>query len=754
MDVLFGSIDIRDLLPNHDDVDLQESPLSAPDLRLLIDTLNTRSLHIKYSVHRYLLDHRQHFSAIFAQASNASSVSSELETLIQSCDFDAPFVTEIETLACEAKAKVRELKEKKEALDLVRVLAKLVEKLRFVEDDIFSARMEKAAEGLIELQGLLVVREEWKEAGEIRVLDEENEPVVFGLLRNKWMSCFKELQKALGVLLENAVQFELEGSKLRIRHCSGMLHGHETELFSVMRAMEIVGILGNGFAKIADLLIKHVVIPVVSASADVFVEVLSQDEAVLCVVPHPDSQVPENLDGSAIYSRLIEIIKFIHGFICFKNGNWIGNLGRLTWPSISEAVITSFISKAVPNEASKVAEFQSIVKMTAEFEATLKELMFISASDSKDERLSNFAQNVEVHFATKKRNEILARARKLLVQSEIDVPLEHAARVTSKNRVDLLFQSERCTVSSAATQLMELVHQTLQNVCMSPMRVAMEFYHAARDALLLYEVIVPVKLEKQLGTISRSAILMHNDCYYLSQEILGLAYEYRADFPSGIKERAAFVDLAPRFHQLAEEVLQRQIQLVLLSLKEAIDGADGFQNTHQPPQCESTKFCIDQVVFILEKARILWEPLLLPSTYKKSMLTILSYVFERITKEILSLDDIAADETLQLQSLIYMVIDNLSSVVEELVPEVQGSSEVHMWNQLEKLISSLSKLRKLADLLDMPLKTITTLWERGELVSCGFTLLEIQNFVKAIFADSPLRKECFRRIESFNLEAQ
>ncbi|XP_020517443.1 centromere/kinetochore protein zw10 homolog isoform X2 [Amborella trichopoda] len=699
MDVLFGSIDIRDLLPNHDDVDLQESPLSAPDLRLLIDTLNTRSLHIKYSVHRYLLDHRQHFSAIFAQASNASSVSSELETLIQSCDFDAPFVTEIETLACEAKAKVRELKEKKEALDLVRVLAKLVEKLRFVEDDIFSARMEKAAEGLIELQGLLVVREEWKEAGEIRVLDEENEPVVFGLLRNKWMSCFKELQKALGVLLENAVQFELEGSKLRIRHCSGMLHGHETELFSVMRAMEIVGILGNGFAKIADLLIKHVVIPVVSASADVFVEVLSQDEAVLCVVPHPDSQ-------------------------------------------------------AVPNEASKVAEFQSIVKMTAEFEATLKELMFISASDSKDERLSNFAQNVEVHFATKKRNEILARARKLLVQSEIDVPLEHAARVTSKNRVDLLFQSERCTVSSAATQLMELVHQTLQNVCMSPMRVAMEFYHAARDALLLYEVIVPVKLEKQLGTISRSAILMHNDCYYLSQEILGLAYEYRADFPSGIKERAAFVDLAPRFHQLAEEVLQRQIQLVLLSLKEAIDGADGFQNTHQPPQCESTKFCIDQVVFILEKARILWEPLLLPSTYKKSMLTILSYVFERITKEILSLDDIAADETLQLQSLIYMVIDNLSSVVEELVPEVQGSSEVHMWNQLEKLISSLSKLRKLADLLDMPLKTITTLWERGELVSCGFTLLEIQNFVKAIFADSPLRKECFRRIESFNLEAQ
>lgn len=48
--------------------------------------------------------------------------------------------------------------------------------------------------------------------------------------------------------------------------------------------------------------------------------------------------------------------------------------------------------------------------------------MFISASDNKDERLSNFAENVEVHFASRKKIEILGKARKLLLQCGFDVP--------------------------------------------------------------------------------------------------------------------------------------------------------------------------------------------------------------------------------------------------------------------------------------------------------------------------------------------
>ncbi|KAB1202430.1 hypothetical protein CJ030_MR8G019502 [Morella rubra] len=432
------------------------------------------------------------------------------------------------------------------------------------------------------------------------------------------------------------------------------------------------------------------------------------------------------------------------------------SLGRLMWPRISELIICNFLSQVVPKDASKLGDFQKIIESTSRFETSLKENMFISASDDKDERLSKFAENVEVHFASRKKTEILANARKLLLQCDFDIPLKSS---TAKNDetavnsheqvVDLLFGSGRCVVSKAAIQLMELVHQTLKDVCLSSTRVALEFYHAARDAILLYEVVIPVKLEKQLDSINHVAVLMHNDCIFLSQEILGLAFEYGVEFPSSIREHAVFVDMAPRFHLMAEEILQKQIQLIIYNLKEAVDGANGFQNTHVKQQFELAKFSIDQVIFILEKAHIIWEPLLLPSTYKRSISMVLESVFSRITRDLLLLDDMAADETLQLQRLIHLMLENLSSLFESLSAvsqreKPQGDSTP----SLDNLVPSLCKIRKLAELLDMPLKSITTAWESRELIRCGFTLSEVEDFIKAIFTDSPLRKECLFRVEN------
>lgn len=45
-------------------------------------------------------------------------------------------------------------------------------------------------------------------------------------------------------------------------------------------------------------------------------------------------------------------------------------------------------------------------------------------------------------------------------------------------------------------------------------------------------------------------------------------FQYRPDFPSAIKEHSVFVDLAPRFQLMSEEILQRQIHLVIYNLKE------------------------------------------------------------------------------------------------------------------------------------------------------------------------------------------
>lgn len=51
---------------------------------------------------------------------------------------------------------------------------------------------------------------------------------------------------------------------------------------------------------------------------------------------------------------------------------------------------------------------------------------------------------------------------------------------------------------------------------------------------------------------------------------------------------------------------------------------------------------------------------------RKGMCVVLESVFSRISRDILLLYDIAADETLQLQRLIHLMLESLSSLFESL----------------------------------------------------------------------------------------
>lgn len=671
---------------------------------------------------------------------------------------DEPVEADVGRIVREIVEKRREAREKREILEFLGVILELDRKLVVVREDVKSGRVVEAAEGLRELKEALGV----KGGGDAETAA-EGEPVAYAILRKQWADCFEEIQELLLRFMENAVRFEQDGNAVHVKHQITVDGINGLELFTVMNAMEVAGVLDYGLAKIADLITKYVFTPVVSCRANPIVEeeinpdVGHATEAVLKMVPSAEPK-GSKVDGEIMYSNIIQIIEFISKFLCFNNASWMSCFGRLTWARMSDMIISNFLAKVVPDDASKLAEFQQIRKLTIDFETALKELRFISPSNNKDHKLSNFADNVEVHFASRKKVQLLARARNILLQSDFSLPQDYITRTlrvkkeefANSNCVVLLFSSEKCVVSDPAKQLMELVHQTLKDVCLLPPKVGMEFYHAARNALVLYEAIIPVKLQRQLDSINQAAVLMYNDCLYLSQEILGLAFQYRPYFPSSVKELAVFIDLAPKFQLMAEEVLQRQIQLVMSNLKQAVDGANGFQNTHQMKQFESAKFCIDQIAFIIEKVHIIWEPLLLRSVYEKSMTVILEAVFSRLAKEILLIDDMAAEETLQLQRLIHLLFEHLSSLLEPMLAVDEREKSQDAQKDRDDLILSIQKLRKLAELLDMPLKSITDAWESGELADCNFTASEVEDFIRAIFTDSPLRKECLFRIENTN----
>ncbi|KAH0854718.1 hypothetical protein HID58_057752, partial [Brassica napus] len=539
------------------------TPLSAPDLRLLINRLESHSLRIKSKVQSYLVAHHSEFSDLFSTCQDAVSrtrlISDDVSDVVELIS-DRPVDVEIRKVVDEITEKTKEVRLKRESLELVSAIVGICEAVEETKVALRGGRFRFAAERVRELKGVLRVGEE-----------EEGEPVAYALLRKDWSDCFDENNGSMDSrgackIHGSAVRFELDSSKLRISYQLSVGEITGIALTTVLEAMEVIGMLDYGLAKAADLIFKHVITPAVThASTFNAVEYSCKTsgditEQTLKIEQSSDHKT-EDVDGEAIYSGILKVVKFICSSLCFGNVTWIHSFGRFTWPRISELIISKFLSKVVPEDASKLADFQKVIERTFQFETALKELSFISPSDSEG-RLSKYAENVEVHFASRKKIEILAKARSLMLQCNFTIP----RFVQAHGR--LLFSSEVCMVSEAAYQLMHLVHKTLEDVCVSSARVASEFYHAARDSILLYEAVVPVKLEKQLNGINQAAVLLHNDCLYLFEEILGLAFEYRASFPSSIKEYAVFADVAPRFKLMAEEVLQRQVQLVVSSLQE------------------------------------------------------------------------------------------------------------------------------------------------------------------------------------------
>jgi centromere/kinetochore protein ZW10 len=184
MDALFDAINVRDLLSTSDLRD-PTAPLSAPDLRLLITRLESHSLQIKSKVKSYILAHHSDFSSLFSLCNDAVSRTDQINPCLLdllALVSDSPIDGEIREIVEELSGKMKEAREKREILDLVRIIVGISERLGGIKEGVKNGRLRLAAVDIRDLKKVLRIGDE-----------EEREPVVYGLLRKEWLDCFEEV---------------------------------------------------------------------------------------------------------------------------------------------------------------------------------------------------------------------------------------------------------------------------------------------------------------------------------------------------------------------------------------------------------------------------------------------------------------------------------------------------------------------------------------------------------------------------------
>jgi protein transport protein DSL1/ZW10 len=179
--------DVRELLLSTTADADPSTPLSAPDLRLLIDRLRLRSDRLHASALSFAASHRGALANALLRAASAAGSSVSLESSLASALAplaSSPDLSDLKALADRLLAARRELAERQEHLAAASSVAALASCLR--EARAAASPLDTAA-AAAELKPHLNDPER-SDSG-------QDEPVVFGLLRSDWEQLVDEVTK-------------------------------------------------------------------------------------------------------------------------------------------------------------------------------------------------------------------------------------------------------------------------------------------------------------------------------------------------------------------------------------------------------------------------------------------------------------------------------------------------------------------------------------------------------------------------------
>jgi centromere/kinetochore protein ZW10 len=181
--------DVRELLLSITADADPSTPLSAPDLRLLIDRLRLRSDRLHASALSFASSNREPLASALLRAAGSAASSASLQSALESALSplsSSPDLSDLRSLSDRLLAARRELREREEHLAAASSVASLSARLRAARA---SANPLDAAIAAAELKPLLV---DPQGSG-----SEGGEPVVFGLLRGEWEQLVDEVSSLL-----------------------------------------------------------------------------------------------------------------------------------------------------------------------------------------------------------------------------------------------------------------------------------------------------------------------------------------------------------------------------------------------------------------------------------------------------------------------------------------------------------------------------------------------------------------------------
>ncbi|KAG7217222.1 hypothetical protein INR49_027766 [Caranx melampygus] len=540
----------------------------------------------------------------------------------------------------------------------------------------------------------------------------------------------------------------------------------------LLQALAIQGGLQHKIKLFSQLLLKNMLKPLVMYPS-LSVRVTEQEgEGTILALECLEESHEERSTPSQVYSKLLLVLKTLHSHlldVSIGDRKLAAIFGELIWEEISQCIIHECLLYSIPTNSSQLEKFDTVIKETAEFEKSLKEMEYLQG-DSTD--LLKYARDVNCHFASKKCKDVIVAARKLMTSkmhntvkitadsklplpklpapsSELKMKQEGTTETIMENAKQLSAWSlclPACRISESVQQLMELTLNTLCEAVGSSSQCASQLFFTVRNIFQLFYDVVPTYHKENLLKFPHLAAIQHNNCMYLAHHLLTLGHHFRAHLPQPLSDGVAtFVDMVPGFRKLGVQCFLAQLNVQTDELLERLSTAHNFCNLDDEDNYTAASKAVRQVIHQLKQLGTVWQDVLPVSIYCKAMGNLLNTAISEIITKIMMLEDISSEDGEHLHTLCQTIIEEGPLVF---IPLAEEKKNKKYQEEVPLYVKKWSTFKELVIVLRANLQEIVDRWADGKgPLAVEFSPSEVKNLIRALFQNTERRAVALTKIK-------
>lgn len=226
----------------------------------------------------------------------------------------------------------------------------------------------------------------------------------------------------------------------------------------------------------------------------------------------------------------------------------------------------------------------------------------------------------------------------------------------------------------------------------------------------------------------------YNDCMFLADQLHDLSSK------PDLTKLAGDITALQKY---AKSAYSQEMDTQRIILNDLLDGAQGFSSCTQQPFAAECETAVSSTVARLRLLHQEWQQILSHSALLQSLGSLLARVTDKITGDIEDMEDISDPESQRLAAFCNQIAE-----LEDLFLPPNSNTTQNQDNVVPLTavyVSNWLRFRYLAEILESKLVDIKYLWTEGEL-SLEFSVEEVVDLIKALFADSHYRKEAVAEI--------